>query len=368
MSNEKLITLSQFKSGLQSTKGYMDAADAALSGRIDAVVADIEEIVSVGGEANILEGMKVNGVALPITDKLVNLIIESGSENGTINVAGIDVAVKGLTKLAYANEITNDDLSDALKASIAAAATNADLSKLEVRVTTAEGEITTIKGRADALEAAVEALENAGYQTAAQVETIARAAVAASGHAKFEEAESDPTADGFVAEKDVMYLWPAEDGDGYSIYAKVGDGVKLLGHTKVKLTDYSSTEQMNAAIAAAVADKAAMADLNAAVERITAVEAKFAQYYTIEQAEEKFTDESEAQAIAETAASGAESAAKSYADEKSTAAETAAKSYADEKASAAETAANTYTDEQIAAAQATDEEFNAAMGEVFHAE
>ena len=322
----KITTLSQLKTSLQSTKSYIDAADATLSGRIDAVVQDIEGIVATGGEANILEGVKVNGVALPITDKLVDLIIQSGTENGTINVAGIDVAVKGLGALSFLNEVGEDELSDALKASIASKATDADLSALEIRVTTAEGEITTIKGRADALEAAVEALENAGYQTAAQVETIAKAAVAASGHMKKEVVTELPAAD--AADENTFYLMMNDETGHYDIYGLIGGAVVLLDDTSVDLSQYSTTEQMNAAIAAAIegikiGDYAKLADLNAAVERITAVEEKFASYYTKDEAEAKFTDEAEAKTIAETA---------------------------------------------VADAQATDEEVNAMLGEVFGSE
>lgn len=305
---QKLITLGQFKTGLESAKSYIDAADASLSARIDEVVADVEGIVATGGEANILEGVKVNGAALPIANKLVDLIIESGTENGTINVNGIDVAVKGLGALAYTSQITEDELSDALKTAIAAKATNADLSALEVRVTTAEGEITTIKGRADALEAAVQALEEAGYQTAAQVETIAKAAVAASGHMKKEVVESLPSA--ADADENTFYLLMNAETGHYDIYGLIGGDVVLLDDTSVDLSQYSTTEQMNEAVAAAIealsiGDYAKLTELEAAIDRITVVEAKFVNYYTAEEAEAKFTDEAEAQAIAESAAAAA---------------------------------------------------------------
>ena len=332
MSTNKLVTLPQLKSGLQSAKGYIDAKDAVLSGQIADAISDIETL-----DAAALRGIKVNDKLLTVTDKIAELLIEAGSENGTISVNGVALAIPGLKKLAFLDKITEDEFSDSLKVSFAAKASQADLDALGVRVT---------------------AIEGAGYQTAEQVEAIAKAAVAASGHAKFVEAESDPTADGFVAEENVMYLWPAEDGDGYAIYAKVGEGVKLLGHTKVKLTDYSTTEQMNAAISAAIdglkiGDYAKLTDLNAAVDRITELETALANVYTKEEADEKFTDEGEAQAIADAAADAAETAAKAHAEEKATAAETNAKNYADA---------------QIAAATASDEAVAAAVTEVFGTE
>ena len=316
--NNKLTTLAHLKSAMESSKGYIDQQDAVLSGQISGAIADIEAL-----DAAALRGVKVNGNLLNVTDKIAELLIESGTENGTINANGVSVAVTGLKKLAFLDEVTEDEFSEALKVSFAAKAEQADLEAMGVRVT---------------------ALEEAGYQNAEQVEAIAKAAVAASGHAKFVEAESDPTAEGFVAEDNVMYLWPAEDGDGYAIYGKVGDGVKLFGHTKVDLSGYSTTEQMTAAISAAIeglkiGDYAKLTDLNAAVERITAVETALANVYTKEEAEDKFMDEGEAQAIAETAAADALGEAKTYADG---------------------AAANAVT-----AATATDEEYQNAMSGVF---
>ncbi|MBQ8143544.1 MAG: hypothetical protein IJ042_01960 [Butyricicoccus sp.] len=142
MSNQKLTTLAHLSTAVSRTKGYIDEKDAVLAGQIADVVADIEGIVAVGGEANILEGIKVNNSTLKITDKIAELLIETGTENGTINVAGAAVAIKGLADLAYKSEITENEFSDSLKASFAAMATDADLEALTVRVTTAEGAIT----------------------------------------------------------------------------------------------------------------------------------------------------------------------------------------------------------------------------------
>lgn len=258
----KLTTLSQLKSSLQSAKGYIDTKDAALSERIDAVVADVEGIVAVGGEANILEGVKVNGQALAITDKMVDILIASGEENGTISVNGAAVAITGLASLAYKSEITEAELGEALKASIAAKATNADLEALTVRV----GNI-----------------EAAGYQNAEQVQTAIQAAIAASGHAHFEEVDAVPSA--AEAKENVMYLVMNDETGHYDIYAKVGESVVLLDDTTVDLSAYAKTAEVTAAINAAITglnidQYATDTELNAAIERIAAVEALFASYYT----------------------------------------------------------------------------------------
>lgn len=108
------------------------------------MAAKVENLVTAGGEPNVLEGVKVNGTALSIAEKMVDIIIASGTENGTISVAGVDIAVKGLAALAFKAEITEAELSTALKAVIDAKAETSVVEALAGRVTTAEGKITTL--------------------------------------------------------------------------------------------------------------------------------------------------------------------------------------------------------------------------------
>ena len=362
MSTTKLTTLAHLKAGLEQTKAYVDEKDLALSNRIDAVVEDIEGIVATGGEANILEGVKVNGQALTITDKMVDILIETGDENGTFKANGSAVAIKGLADLAFKSEITEAELSEALKASIAAKATNADLEALTVRV----GNI-----------------EAAGYQNAQQVQEAIQAAIAASGHAHFEEVDAVPSAE--EAKENVMYLVMNDETGHYDIYAKVGDAVVLLDDTTVDLSAYAKTADVTAAISAAITglnidQYATDAELNAAIERIAAVEAKFDDYYTAAAIDGMFANYyTSAQVDAELAKKMNVADMGTYATDEEAAAEADAaeanaKAYADGlaanydavgSAAAAEGAAKAYTDEQLAAKTASDEEVNAMLGEVF---
>lgn len=334
----KLTTLAQLKTSLQATKTYIDQKDAALSGRIDDVVTTVEGIVATGGEANILEGVKVNGQAMTITDKMVDILIEAGSENGTISVNGAAVAITGLASLAYKSKISEDELSEALKASIAAKATKADLEALTVRV----GNI-----------------EAAGYQNAEQVQTAIQAAIAASGHAHFEEVDSVPSA--ADAAENVMYLVMNDETGHYDIYAKVGDAVVLLDDTTVDLSAYAKTAEVTAAINAAITglnidQYATDTELNAAIERIAAVEALFASYYTKTEIDNMIAGYyTKAEVDSELAKKMNVSDMGAYATDEEAAAE-AAQALADAK---------TYTNEAVAAAQATDEEVNSMLDEVF---
>ena len=286
----KLTTLEQLK--LLATRVHSE--DEVLAGQIETVANKVEGLISTGGEANILEGVKVNGTALAIAEKMVDILIAAGSENGTISVNGADVAVTGLQALAFKAKVSAEDLDDALTAVIAAKATQTDLDALTVRVTNAEGQIQEILA--------------ADYQTGTQVEAAIQAAIAATGHAHFEKVDTVPTAD--AAEENVLYLVMNSTTGHYDIYALVSGSVELLDDTTVDLSNYSTTEQMNAAISAAVealniGDYAKAADLIDALARITTLEEKFSNYYTKEEAEAKFTDEAEAQAIAENVVAGA---------------------------------------------------------------
>ena len=81
-------------------------------------------------ESKSLVGVKVNGVALAIADKMVDILISSGATNGTLSVAGKDVAVKGLAALAYKAQVSEADLDTALKAILDGKASGADLATL----------------------------------------------------------------------------------------------------------------------------------------------------------------------------------------------------------------------------------------------
>lgn len=95
--------------------------------------------ISAGAEANVLEGVKVNGVALSIASKIVDILIATGSTNGTISVQGTDVPIKGLAALAYKANVSADELDAALKAVIDAKAESSEVSTLSGKIDTLNG-------------------------------------------------------------------------------------------------------------------------------------------------------------------------------------------------------------------------------------
>lgn len=103
----KHTTLDQLKLLAQRTKSEIDKVDSKA-----------------------LVGVKVNGTALSIAEKMVDILIATGATNGTLAVNGVDVAVKGLAALAYKAQVSEADLDSALTAVLAAKAAKVDVDTL----------------------------------------------------------------------------------------------------------------------------------------------------------------------------------------------------------------------------------------------
>lgn len=122
----KHTTLDQLKMLALRTKGEINKVDTRvteLSGRVD-------ELVTAGGEPNVLVGVKVNGTALAIAEKMVDILITTGTTQGSISVNNTDVLVNGLAALAYKAQVSESDLDEALKAVLDAKASGADVATL----------------------------------------------------------------------------------------------------------------------------------------------------------------------------------------------------------------------------------------------
>jgi hypothetical protein len=115
----KHTTLGQLQKLAERTKGITDSLDTR--------VTNLENTKS---EANVIEGVQVNGALLALTDKIANILIAEGSTNGTISVNNVDVAVKGLAAMAYKSEVSYDELASALKTTIDEKAKQSDLDTL----------------------------------------------------------------------------------------------------------------------------------------------------------------------------------------------------------------------------------------------
>ena len=130
----KLLQLSHLKSLAEKV-----AADCAKQTDLTKLSEKVEGIIATGGEANKLEGVKVNGVALEIAEKMVNLLVATGTENGTLKVNNVDIAVAGLKALAYKAQVSEADFDTALKAAFKAKAEQSALNAVKSDVDTLKG-------------------------------------------------------------------------------------------------------------------------------------------------------------------------------------------------------------------------------------
>lgn len=118
--NTHLVKLAALKALAEKVK-----SDYALKTELSALSDKVDDLVTAGGEPNKLEGVKVNGTALVIAEKMVDILIATGSANGTISVNKVDVAIKGLAALAFKAKVSQDDLDEALAAVLAGKADSA---------------------------------------------------------------------------------------------------------------------------------------------------------------------------------------------------------------------------------------------------
>lgn len=95
--------------------------------------------IATGAQVNVLEGVKVNGIALSIASKIVELTITLGTSNGTIAVNGTDIAIKGLAALAYKAKVSKADIDSALEAVINAKAEQSTVSSLSGKIDVLNG-------------------------------------------------------------------------------------------------------------------------------------------------------------------------------------------------------------------------------------
>lgn len=230
----------EYAEATETTAGLMSAADKkTLSG-----------LISTGGEANVLESVQINGAALTITDKAVNITFATGTDNGTIKVNGTDIPVAGLKSGAYADAVTVDEtLSDTSanpvqnKAVQAALAGKADTSAIP----------TVPKNVSDFNN-------DSNYQTATEVETAINAKLASYNSVTYSFVDSFESLPVTGADA-TFYFVPhshSDENDSYDEYVwnKTAGKYEKIGNTDVNLDGYVKADQMqvmtNDEIAAAV--------------------------------------------------------------------------------------------------------------------
>lgn len=259
----KLIQLSNLSTFAQEIK----AKYAELSA-LQELQEKVTALEVTGGQANVLEGVKVNGTALAIAEKMVNILIATGTENGTISVNNANVAVAGLQALAYKAKVSETDLDTALAAVLAAKASNADLTALSGKVTTLIGDDANKSVRAISAEEVAKIVADApeAYNTLkelsdwlAEHETDASAMNSSIQKNKTDIANLTALVgnlpDGVTSTTVVDYIAEAIGALGISDYAKTTEVTAAINtalasyYTKTeidtKLGDYAKTADVN---------------------------------------------------------------------------------------------------------------------------
>lgn len=139
--NMKLITLGNLTTFANEIK-----AKYATITSLEALQTRVNELAAIGAQPNKLEGVKVNGVALDIAEKMVDILIATGTTNGTLSVADVDIAIAGLQALAFKAKVSQTDLDEALLAVINDKAAQADLNAAVLRIAANEGKLSTLIG------------------------------------------------------------------------------------------------------------------------------------------------------------------------------------------------------------------------------
>lgn len=275
----KLTRLNHLKALAQKV-----AAECATKTELNALSARVDDIVSVGGEPNVLEGVKVNGAALAIADKMVDILIKAGSANGTISVNNVDVAITGLMALAYKAEVSYDELSAALKAVIDAKAEATDVTALQNAVNTLNGtgEGSVKKTVDDAInEFATNVSDDAVINS--YKELIDWVAEHGSEAAEMAAAIQTNANDIDALEK---FIGTLPDGaTSTTVVAYIAEAIAAIG-----IGNYYTKTEADAAITAALANYYTKTEVDNAIK---VVDDKFANYYTSAQVDAMIATDTE---------------------------------------------------------------------------
>lgn len=227
--------------------------ECATKESVTALETRVNELVSTGGEPNVLTGVKVNGTALTIAEKMVDILIASGTANGTLSVNGVDVAVKGLAALAYKASVSEADLDTALKTVIDAKAAGSDVTALSNKVTALIGSDANKSARTIANEELAKQLipENAKES----LDTLAEVAAWIQNHP--DDASAMNTA---IANLTALVGTLPEGAASATVVGYIAEAIAAIG-----IGDYAKTTEVTAAINTALSGYYTKSDIDAMV-------------------------------------------------------------------------------------------------------
>ena len=235
--NTHLVKLAALKALAEKVK-----SDYALKSELTALSGRVDDLVTAGGEPNVLTGIKVNGTLLDLTEKIANILIAEGKTNGTIAANGVDVP-------AYKAEVSEAELAKALKDAIDAKAKQADLDTL-----TGEGEGSIKKMIDDAFNDFSTKVSDDGVVNSYK-ELIDWAATHGAEATKLTKGISENKTAIANLKKYVGTL--PEGATATDVVGYIAEAIAALS-----IGDYAKTTEVTAAINTALADYAKTSDVN----------------------------------------------------------------------------------------------------------
>ena len=221
----------------------------ALQKDLTALSERVNDLVTAGGEPNKLEGIKVNGALLTLTDKIADILIQESTANGNISVNNVDVPIHGLAALAYKSEVSESDLAASLKAILDAKAKQADLDTL---TGTGEGSISKM------IDAAINK-----FATDVTDDDVVNSYkelidwVAAHGPEATQMASGISENKTAIANLKTLVGTLPEGATSTTVVAYITEAINALS-----IGDYAKTTEVTAAINTALADYAKTSDVN----------------------------------------------------------------------------------------------------------
>lgn len=262
---------------LEGRMGTAEGAIDAVEDRTDTVEAKLATVAE-GAQVNVIETVKVNGEALTVTDKAVDVIVPTGALANKDTVAEADLETTLATKINAKAEA--QDLIDAV-ATLEEADADLDERLQAVETQLGDGEGSVADQIADAKQAAID-------EAAAAATTKANQALAdAKAYADEEDAKIEERVDALETAS--------------TTHALASDVTALTGRVATVEEKVTTLEGEMDAVEGAVATKAEQADLTALTTRVATAEGEIDTLQSeMDTVEKKASDNADAIADLET--------------------------------------------------------------------
>ena len=228
------------------------------------------EGIEAGAEVNVIETVKVNGTALGVTDKAVNIDLSAYATQANLDTVSAQ-ANKGVADAAAANTAASAVQATADEAKNAAVANAGRLDTAEGNISKNTGDITALTGRVSANEGAISGLQGTVATKAAQADLEALQGVVGGHTTKLTtlEVTTIPALEAAINGKAANTALTEEINRATAAEQANANAIKAIADDYLKGSDKTTLEQ-------AIALKADTTALEAEVARATKKEGELA--------------------------------------------------------------------------------------------